>query len=111
MTLILIAVHRCPAYVGRTLVDASWTTVSSNFLKSVLRHHMQFHLIASLIARVHGKKRSLSKSSWLYNQLQNNRINYEFNYGLHNLSLTRDTISGGLLRWKPGVETRNAHDV
>ena len=38
------------------------------------------------------------------NQLQNNRLNYKFSSDLHNLSLTRDTVSRGLLR-------RNAHDV
>ena len=29
------------------------------------KNHVQFCLIASLIARVHGNVRSLSKSSWL----------------------------------------------
>ena len=32
------------------------------YVKSVLKLHVQFCLIASLIARVHGKVRSLSKS-------------------------------------------------
>ena len=32
------------------------------------------------------------------NQLQNNRINYQFNQDFHNLSLKRGTISRGLLR-------------
>ena len=57
---------------------------------------MQFWLIASLIVRVHRKVRSLSKS----NQLQNNRIIYEFNQDLHNLLLMRGMISRGSLRWK-----------
>ena len=45
-------------------------------LKSVLKLHVQFGLIASLTARVHGKVRCLSGSSWL---VQNNRNNYESN--------------------------------
>ena len=63
---------------------------------------MQFCLIASLIAFVHGKARSLSESSWHMqcNQLKNNRIDYEFKQNLHNLSLMRGMISRGLLKWK-----------
>ena len=34
-------------------------------LKSALKLHVQFRFIAWLIACVHGKVRSLSKSSWL----------------------------------------------
>ena len=33
-------------------------------LWSVIKRHVQFYLTASLTARVHGKVRSLSESSW-----------------------------------------------
>ena len=39
------------------------------------------------------------------NQLQNNRINYQSNQDLHNLSLKRGTISRGLLRWELQMHT------
>ena len=49
------------------------------------QHHVQFCLIALLIARVHGKVRSLSKVRGTCNQLQNNGNNYVFNKDLYNL--------------------------
>ena len=42
-----------------------------NNIKSVLKLHVQFRLIASLIARVHGKVRSSTKSSWLVQPITN----------------------------------------
>ena len=56
----------------------------------VIKRHLQFCLIVSLIARVHRKVRSLSKSKWLVQPITNNRINYEFNQDLHN-SLQSDS--------------------
>ena len=54
-------------------------TFQAVVLKSVLKLHVQFCFIASLIARMHGKVRSCLKARGSYNQLQNNHINYEFN--------------------------------
>ena len=52
-----------------------------NEVKSVLKRRVQFCLIGSLIAHVHKKVRSLSKSLSLVQAItvSNNRINYEFN--------------------------------
>ena len=67
-----------------------------NFSQAIIKHNMKVCLIASLIARVHGKVRSLCKSlCGSCNQLQDNHISYEFNKDLHNLSHTRGTISRG----------------
>ena len=40
------------------------------------------------------------KARGMCNQLENNRINYEFNNDLHDLLLMRGMISRGLLRLK-----------
>ena len=66
---------------------------------------MQLCLIASLIARVNEKARL--KACGSYNQLQNNRIDYEFNYDLSNLLLVRRQDFTRITE----VETRNAHHV
>ena len=64
-----MSVFRLPGPHGQLLYELK--------LKSLLKRRVQFRLIASLTACAHGKVRSLSKRS--YNQLQNNRINYQFN--------------------------------
>ena len=58
--------------------------LSRAYVKSVLKRLVQFCLIASLIARVcTGKCVLCLKARDSYN----NRINHEFNYDLHNLSI------------------------
>ena len=54
-------------------------SLNGSFVKSVLKCHVQFCFIASLIAHVHEKALSCLKARGMCNQLQNNRINYEFN--------------------------------
>ena len=48
-------------------------------VKAVLKLSVQFRLIASLTARAHGKCVLCPKACGSCNQLQSNRINYQFN--------------------------------
>ena len=66
---------------------------------------MQFCLIASLIARVHGKVRSLSKIPWLVQPITEESYQLLIQLDLHILSVMLGTISRGLLRWKLEMHT------
>ena len=57
------SVHHMSICWGRALCARFF---AANILLSVLGRHVEFCLIASLIAHVHWKVRSLSESSWDY---------------------------------------------
>ena len=68
---------------------------------SVLNCRVQFCLIVSLIAHVHAKVRPLSKKLVAStNNYKTIVIITNSDKDMHNLSLMRGTMSGGLLRWK-----------
>ena len=76
-------------------------------VKSVLKRCVRFCLMASLIAYVHAKVRSLSKSSWLMQLIteHSHRLGIQLKFALF-VTYARHGFT-----WITEVETTNAHDV
>ena len=90
-----------------TDVFSSQTTHRHINVYYVLKCHVQFCLIASLIAHAHGKCVLCLKFSNLCYQSHNIHVNYTFNYHLYNCLLMRRCDFTQIVE----VESRNVHDV